>query len=495
MNRNPKSIGHRNLGNTIAHYTSSIVFRQLLGVVNAYLKPLLLTPQLYGLWNLLNTVLAYSPLTHLGSRSAMRYRIPVNEGRGDEAANCTLMSAAFYGSMFITGMAASGLAMAALVLDLGRASRMGLMVIALVIALEWYAGFRIALLKGRSCFQPITRINYIKALSASILNVVLILCFGIYGLFAALCLTQIIVLCYLRKHAEPLQLGLFRLKVFFQLVREGFPIIAFSMGGILIRSLDRIIITAWLGLEQLGYYGISIMAMNFFMNIPDASREVVEPKLMRDLQVRSEKACLRDYVERPLLATAYGLPLLLGPTILLMPTAVQLLLPRYIQGVLPAQILISGSLFLALTLVLRGIIIARGLQVRATGIMFASVATNAALSCTFIWLGWGITGVALASGCSFLCLFITLFFFVRRREANLLNISLASLAPSLTLTVAAAILVYFFTKHFAITPLVTGPVATIALLLLLVLLYNHVGKRTGFWHSLSSAGMKRIFRR
>ncbi len=74
--------------------------------------------------------------------------------------------------------------------------------------------------------------------------------------------------------------------------------------------------------------------------------------------------------------------------------------------------------------------------------MFAAVAANAALSCTFLWLGWGITGVALASGCSFLFFFMTLFF-VRRREANLPHISLASLEPSLTLTVAAAILVSF----------------------------------------------------
>ncbi|BBD09250.1 lipopolysaccharide biosynthesis protein [Desulfovibrio ferrophilus] len=483
------------LSGTIARYATSVVARQTLGVLNAYLKPLLLSPALYGLWNLLNTALAFVPLTHLGSRSAMRYRIPANEARGDEQANEQVVGAVFYGTLFLTGLAALGLGAAALFVDAGVPERLGLLVMAVVMVITWLSEFHVALFKARSRFAPISTANYISAVAACVLNAVLILAFGIYGLFAALITTNGLVLWYLRRHAPAQSMSRFRMGLFMDLVREGFPIITFSLGATLIRTVDRFIISAWLGLEALGYYGIAVMALNFLMRIPDASREVVEPLLMRDLQTRPERDCLRDYVERPLLATAYALPLLLGPAMLLLPAAVNLLLPRYAQGVPAAQILTGGCLFLSLAFVLRGIIIARGQQVRATGVMLASVVGNLALSLGFLSLGWGIAGVALASACSFALLFGGLWIFVRRHEAELPAPSWSALLAPLALAVIATGAAQLAEFLMGVDPLVSGPVGCVVFLCVAVPLYNRRGRMSGFWEPLTVQTLSRRFRR
>lgn len=495
MKKTTSKSNQTSLPRTIAHYASSIFIRQILGVLNAYLKPLLLTPQTYGLWNLLSTLLSYGPLTHLGSRSAMRYRIPVNEGKDDEAANQETIGTTYYGSMALTGVTVTCLVATALLLGQGMLLTIGLLVLAAVLVLEWYTGFRVAVLKGRSRFEYITRLNYLRAFTLSLLNLFLILLFGIYGLLGALVLTQFMVVIYLHRKAEPLQLGRFQLSLFIALIKEGFPIIAFSMSILFIRTLDRLIISAWLGLEQLGYYGIAIMAMNFIINIPEATREIIEPKLILDLQSRPAVECMQEYAKQPLLATAYGLPLLVGPTIVLIPGTIQLFLPGYAEGIAASQFLLGGTFFLALSFILRGVLIARGLMVPAIFLMVLAMLVNAGCSLLFLQLGWGITGVAIASSCSFCFLFFAIHMLVRVKITEMPAISLMSLFPSIFLIGIIATLQHYTLQTYSISALASGPIFCFVLMPLLILLYNRAGSQTAYWSSLTLRDLKRIGKR
>lgn len=486
----PDQSDSRNLGGTIARYASSVMVRQILGIINAYLKPLLLTPQMYGLWNLLQSVLTYMPVTHLGARSAMRYRIPANEAKGEEETNASLAGTVLKGSMCLTGMGCAGLVAAALLVPMQPEAAIGMLVMAAVAAIFFFASFQVALFKSRGRFQPITTSNYLKATGGCILKVALILAFGFYGLLAALVLTHLLVFAYLRSRSDPQPLGAFRPRLFLELVREGFPIIALSLGVMLIRTMDRFIISAFLGLEELGHYGIAIMGLNFLMHVPDASRDVIEPRLIRDLETRPAKDCLRDYVTRPLLLTAYGMPILLGAAMLLLPLAVELLLPRYRPGILPAQIITASSLFLALSFVLRGIIIARGRQLQAMGITLLAVAINIILSIAFVQQGWGIAGVSLGSASSFALLFFGLWVFVRRREPDLSDVKILPLLLPLILACGLAVLAAHLGERPEVPASAAGPAGTMFLVILLLPLYNRVGRRTELWKPVTIATWK-----
>lgn len=479
------------LSRTIGHYASSLVVRQLLGILNAYLKPLLLTPALYGLWNLLNTVLLFADVLHLGARSAMRYRIAQNDARGDETASRDIMGAVFYGTLILYSSAIFALCAGAWFSQTATEQRWGLLALALIIALNWFSDFKIELLKARSRFAPITNSNYISAITGSILNVVLILLFGFHGLLLALILTHGAVLGYLVFNGERFTLARFRLVIFIDLVREGFPIITFALSALLMRTFDRFIISVTLGLEALGYYSIAVMVLGFLMNVPDASREVVEPRLIRELQMRPLEDCVRDYVQRPLMMTAYLMPLVIGPAMLLLPPAVDLLLPNYSRAVLAAQILTAGSLFMALTLVLRGLIIARGMQAKAAAIMLGVVLLNGTSSAALIWFGLGISGVALSSSISFLILFIALWTLLRYRVPGLPRLNWIALFGPLLIVVMITGIFSVVVEWLRWAPWLAALAGLALLMPTMIKIYNHAGQQNGYWRPITWSAIVR----
>jgi O-antigen/teichoic acid export membrane protein len=180
----------------------------------------------------------------------------------------------------------------------------------------------------------------------------------------------------------------------------------------LFRTSDRFVILFMLGQETVGYYGIAIMVLGFSISIPAISREVVEPRLMESMDRADLARNLELYMTRPLMNTAYLMPFVIGPGILLLPFVIPIILPDYASGVVSAQILLLGGYFLAAGHVLRGVIVALGLQLKATIVAFPVLIVNIILSIMMVSWGYGIEGVALASSVSFLLMFSALFSFV-----------------------------------------------------------------------------------
>ncbi len=88
----------------IVRYSSSKIFRQILRVLTGFIKPKLLTPELFGLWNILSIIPAYASYIHLGSRSSMRYLIPYHEAKKEEQKNSEIKGSVFYGSLYFENL-------------------------------------------------------------------------------------------------------------------------------------------------------------------------------------------------------------------------------------------------------------------------------------------------------------------------------------------------------------------------------------------------------
>jgi O-antigen/teichoic acid export membrane protein len=108
------------------------------------------------------------------------------------------------------------------------------------------------------------------------------------------------------------------------------------------------------------------------------------------------------------------MPFLIGPVILLIPVLIPLLLPKYLEGIIPTQINVLGSYFLSLAYVARGILIANHWQMRALVISSIVLVINLSLCIFLLKLGLGLNGVALGSSISCVLFFIGLLSFIRR---------------------------------------------------------------------------------
>lgn len=393
------------LTKTIAKYGASNLVYQILGVGNALLKPKLLKPELLGLWSLLSLIPRFAPYIHLGSRTAMRYQLPRSLAKGDQVACSKLMGATYFGTLALNSLSATVLILYAFTVPMEETLRWGICTMAGLIILFWFYEYQISVLKSFQKFNLLSRINYLRGGILSILNIILITTLGIYGLYIALFSSYLLIILYLRSQYTPPAPAGYNHKVFLDLIRQGFPIMIYNLGGLLINSSDKIIISTLLGLKQLGYYGIASITLNFLMQVPGASREVVESKLIEYMEENKEDAA-KLYILRPLTVTAYLIPFFIGSGFFLLPDAVTFFFPNYLPGVKAAQFILFGGFPLSLSYVLRGGIVACNIQAAASFTMIISAIFNFLFSYLLVQKGWGINGVALSSVLSFFLLFL-----------------------------------------------------------------------------------------
>lgn len=398
----------------IVRYASSKVYQQILSLLTAFIRPKLLSPELYGLLNILNIIPTYASYSNLGTFDIMRYMIPYHEGKKEHQKSLEIRDSVFYGTLFLNLFIVAGLIIFAFVMNYEFHVQVGLIAMAFVVIISWYYENFVVLLKSYQNFKLITSTFYLKATITFALTVVLIYFYKIYGAYLAFLLSFGIIALYLRlRYPSPTPYAKFKYSIFADLVIKGFPIMLYNFTAILINTSDRIIISYFLGTEQLGYYGIADMVLGFIIQIPGTAREVIEPRMMQDIYKCSMKEHLNEYFIKPMFHTAYLMPFLIGGIFFTLPVIIPLLLPKYTNGILCAQIVVFGSYFVAMSYTARGVIVAYQWQLRALYIMLFALLVNAAVSIFFIKNGLGIKGVAVGGSLSFCVMFIGLVIFVK----------------------------------------------------------------------------------
>jgi O-antigen/teichoic acid export membrane protein len=205
----------------------------------------------------------------------------------------------------------------------------------------------------------------------------------------------------------------FQLSLFISLIKRGGPLLIFTIITGLISTSDRIITSYFLGNKQLGYYSIAIMVFNFIMQVPGASRDIIEPKLMQELDKKPVEYNLNEYFFKPLINTAYYTPFLVGTAVIILPPFISLILPRYLPGILPAQIVVLGAYFYSVSYMARGVIVANNWQGEVSFFMVFVLIINIFLNILLIKLGLGLIGVAFSTALSYFILFVLLLSFIR----------------------------------------------------------------------------------
>lgn len=398
----------------IIRYSSSKLFTRVIRLLNAFIKPKLLTPDLFGLWNLLHIIENYVSYAHIGSTTSMGYLVPYHNGKKEISRSNEIKASAYFGTLYIYLL----LAIVAVTIGLYRNDfdlkvRVGIFTVAALIVMEWYFEYYITLLRADGKFKFLSSLNYLKPSLAVILSVILIYFFSIYGLYVSALLSNLVVICYMKKRIKNEAHARFKFKIFSGLVKMGFPIMLFGFTILLLKTCDRVVVSYFLGLDQLGYYGIAVMATTFIRQVPESAREIIEIKMMGDLHNLSTEELLREYFFKPLVNTAYYYPFLIAVVFFISPPLIYLILPKYASGILATQIILLGGYFLALAFLTRGIIVANKWQFASLLIFVPVIILSIIISIIFIKTGMGINGVALSSSISNVILFILLVRFIR----------------------------------------------------------------------------------
>lgn len=433
----------------LATYASSGLLVRLFRLTYAFAKPKFLSPADLGLWNLLALIPQYTTYLHLGTQISIVYRIPELIGQGGQEELIEQIKSTVYWFSFAVNFVFSVLLfLIAAFLVSEQLLRYGLLAIAVYNIINWYSEYQRVLLKAYQQFHIIVRANMIDAFVLLLLCVPLVAFVGIYGVFVGVIFSHLFSAFYMAAKNPLRNTSTINVKLLRDLIREGFPVLIFGVGLLLVTTSDRLIIGALLDREAVGYYAVAIVVAGFILQIPTSARDILEPQLMTRLSCIERDVIWVNYVYRPLLSTAFLFPLIWGPTAFLTEHGLEVLLPEYVMSA-PAVIVIAhGVLFVALLRVLRGIVVVERLQTRSILPLGFGLILNVALGYYFLNLGLDIAGVAFASSFSFAVVFVIIFRMVlarSRRESQfgwrLIGLILAPLIYSVS---AIAILGHVF---------------------------------------------------
>jgi O-antigen/teichoic acid export membrane protein len=425
----------------------SLYLAKLLGLPCSILTANLLGPFLFGTWRALGLIQTYAPFLQLGIFSGLLREVPFSRGKGETNKVLAYQETGFTVSLLAAGAGTMVLFVASWVLQ-GHYSPLvlnGIRVMAVVVFFQHLYAFYDYLLRAEQDFLLASRAKIFYSAGGSILQVIGVLLYGINGLFLSVILINIGIALYLCRKV-PIRLRVPRFGIIVGLMRSGIPMLLNGMADTLFYTVDRVIILAFLGREELGYYAIALLAASFVEFVPATFQLVLLPRITRQAGNSGSPGELSEFWLEPLYILAYVLPVMIGLGWLLAPIALVLLLPQYLPGLFAMKILMIGMCFAAIPTLTRNVFIAANKQFRVLGVFLIMGALALGLNYIFVKLGWGITGIALATSLSFLffgILLISMALSLQGQIRELLNVMVRLYSPALAIAAILAALDFF----------------------------------------------------
>ncbi|MCG2728027.1 MAG: oligosaccharide flippase family protein [Candidatus Methanoperedenaceae archaeon] len=204
-------------------------------------------------------------------------------------------------------------------------------------------------------------------------------------------------------------------KASWRYIKVGFPIyIVGTLFGVF-SSIDRLAVATFLGTTVLGFYGVASMAGSLLGIVPGMIGQIMWPRMAGKLGAAGQEwREMLPFIEKPTFLMAFLLPPVIGMAVLMLPTATEVLLPRYMPGVAAAQISIITVYFLGL-MGMYAVFLGTSLRLLPYGVVTAvGIGLNVAGSYLSVHFGWGLTGIAWSKVVAYGIVAFSLFSYVGR---------------------------------------------------------------------------------
>lgn len=359
-----------------------------------------LGPSVWGLWYMLNLVLAYGSVVHLGVINAMNRDVPLFRGRQD-AEKVHLVQAVTLAVLVITTTVSGLILLVGAVVWSDQLLRGPLAMLALLFTVTQVYTYLQMYLKSYGLFTQMSYQQVAFALLFPLAVVPLTLAYHLVGfILGQTIITTLVSLYILSTSGITLKL-VFDFAEALRLMRVGLPIMLVGLLYTLLTTADRWVITALLDVEQLGYYSLAIMMLGIVSLIPMVIAQQMYPRMAEAWgRTGDPKAVLGWALKQASMATVVTLPLI----VLLYLTASPLIanfLPVYSPGIGAMKVILIGPLFLALSGGFGNALNTLDKQAYLLGVQAAAILVNVGLNIVFIRAGLGITGVALGTSLTF----------------------------------------------------------------------------------------------
>jgi len=382
-------------------FSSSTFFLQTARFGVALIAAKKLGPATWGVWQLLYLILAYSSFIHLGVINGMNKEIPILNGRGDQK-SVSLIKAISLGSVLVSSiMAGLVIFIIALTTDtVPAAVQLRWMPILLIVyLLHQYLD---AYLRSDKLFRYASMQKLFFTVAFPTVVIPLVVAIKLPGYIIGQSIAIFLTCLFIIK-TSPVSLGLrFNVTESIRLIRIGFPIMTTGLLYALMMTVDRVIISAFLTMQQLGYYSLSILVMGSLTLIPMVVSQQIYPRMAETWGRTSKYKELTPWIRRQLLMSiGLSVPMIIAAYIIL-PPLVKHFLVEYTPGITAMKISFAAPLFLGLSSAFANFLKTIDKQVYLLLFQVLAVCFNIILNIMFIRVGFGINGVAIGTTIAFI---------------------------------------------------------------------------------------------
>lgn len=362
----------------------------------------LLGPQAYGAWNALQIMMDYGAFASSGTLQGLDQMVPARLVAGDVEGTRRLKQSALANILFATALFSIGCVLWASKRSSRILDEWGLAGILLALGCVWCsnaAAYKLSILRSHDRMGSVSRWFMVQSILGAPLGLALAPFWGMWGLLIGWFVGCFISLITVAKDSRDVALHWPRFSVdSLHLLRMGFPMFVHSIGGLAMRSVDRIVILRFLGTESLGHYSVSVMGLTLLMYLPDSISYVLYPRMLRRYSQEShDPAAIRDLALRVIQVMAVVVPLLSGIGYLWARELVSIALPRFLPGVTAVRILCFGAVGLAVANLSALVLMTVGRRLWLVPAAAFSIVLGISLDVLALQLGHGITGVAVAT--------------------------------------------------------------------------------------------------
>ncbi|MBN2216902.1 MAG: oligosaccharide flippase family protein [Pirellulales bacterium] len=389
------------------------VFCHVLGAATSLLLRILLDPAQMGVWQTVRLLLSYGNYANLGiSKGAVR-ELTIARGRGEEAHARRGLNLAFTVNTLTSAAYAGVLVFIGARIAWGEGTPAGTWPMAWIVAgllavLSRYVTFHVTILRGQQSFGATSRLAVVEAVGTLAVGGLCTWIWGLPGLYLGTLIVMLAALAFVWRHRGATLDWAWDWAEIRRLVAIGGPILLATTLFTLFRSIDKLMILAWLSDReyQLGCYSLALMVGAQLYGLGSITSLIMSPRYGEKFGVSADRADVARLAARTGEVQAVVMALVGGLSLVLAGPLLGWLLPRYRPGLVPMVWLIPGAILLTIAAPANQFLIAVNRQRRAVAVAAAVVVLAAAANYFALAAGWGLAGVAMATTASYACYFV-----------------------------------------------------------------------------------------
>lgn len=384
-------------------FSGSTYFSYVFKLINSIVTRWFLLPVAMGLVSEIFLINEYAKAHHLGVLNALDREIPYYRGKGDPERINVVKQTAFNFCLLSAFLVSLALYTSAFYLYINSGPNdiaAGFILVAVLLIAEMIPGYYRILLRTNNRFIFLSKFNIAASITQTVFTIFFVARYDYKGVFLALILTAVLSLVFLfTRSGEKVEFSTtIDFKEVIRLLKIGFPMFLYDIVRTFFLTIDRVIILFLLGRKALGLYSIGTLAYNFLTPLPRGVYNVIFPKFYEAYGRTEDIQTVKHYLVKPTMVFAYLFPLFAGAGAIFLPLVINYFLPHYLDGLMPAFILILSTLFYSLIFMWGYFLIAVRKQNKMILFNLIAIVLNASFSMIFVKIcKMGLNGVALST--------------------------------------------------------------------------------------------------